>query len=109
MKTKIISVALLIIILSLKAYGQWPGYFYAFELKDAKGNVIDSSNTDYKMTTMPCCTTIVTGIKICEGNKTWHFYAGGNSNLDKSNSLKIERMENGSTAETMIIEFPATL
>ena len=109
MKNKIVLAALLIITFTSGVFAQWPGYFYAFELKDPDGNNIDSNNTNYKMTTVSCCTTIVTGIKICEGNKTWHFYAGGNSNLDKTNSLKIEKMENGSPVETMIIDFPPTL
>jgi hypothetical protein len=109
MKNKMVLTGLLLITLTSAAFAQWPGYFYAFELKDPDGNIIDSNNTNYKMTALPCCNEIVTGISICEGNKTWHFYAGGNANLDKTNSLKIERMENGSPVETMIIDFPATL
>jgi hypothetical protein len=100
---------LLLTLLSVKSFCQWPGYFYAFELKDSKGNIIDTNNTEYKMTSVSCCEGIITGIKMCEGNKTWHFYAGGNVNLDKTNTLKIERMENGTAAETMTIEFPSTL
>ncbi len=109
MKNKILISALFLITLSACAFAQWPGYFYAFELKDSDGKIIDTSNTKYKMTPVSCCTAIITGIKMCEGNKTWHFYAGGNSDLDKTNSLKIERLENGAAVETMIIDFPPTL
>ena len=109
MKNKIILTSLFLFILTGVTFAQWPGYFYAFELKDPDGNIIDSSNTHYKMTPVSCCTAIITGIKICEGNKIWHFYAGGNSDLDKSNSLKIEMLDNGTVVETMTIEFPPTL
>ena len=108
-KIKLILACFFITAISVKSFAQWPGYFYAFELKDSDGNIIDSNNTNYKMTTLPCCTAIVMSINICEGNKTWHFYAGGNANLDKTNSLKIEKMENGIPVETMTIDFPATL
>lgn len=109
MKNLLKILILLLALTTIKLYSQWPGYFYAFELKDSDGNTVDSSNANYKMTTVPCCTTIVTGIKICDGNKIWHFYAGGNSDLDKTNSLKIDRLENGVVTETMTIDFPPTL
>jgi hypothetical protein len=108
MKTKLF-IALILLIAILKTNAQWPGYFYAFELKDAEGNTIDTSNKNYKMTPVSATENLVTGIKICDGNKTWHFYAGGNHDLDKTNSLKIEKMENGVAVETMTIEFPPTL
>ncbi len=109
MKIRISIAVVFLTVLTSAAYSQWPGYFYAFELKDSDGVIIDSNNTVYKMTALPCCDAIVTGIKICEGNKTWHFYAGGNSDLDKTNSLKIEKMQDGKAVETMIIDFPPTL
>ena len=94
-------------------FAQWPGYFYAFELKDSGGNKIDSASANYKMTTVPCndCgDNIVMGISICGDNKTWRYYAGGYYQyLDNTNMLKIEKIVNGTAAETMIIEFPATL
>ena len=109
MKYKTLIAVLFLLVITGVSFAQWPGYFYAFELKDTDGNTIDSNNTNYKMTAIPCCTTIVTGIKMCEGNKTWHFYAGGNKDLDKKNSLKIEKLIDGTVTETMIIEFPPTL
>lgn len=102
---------LIFIAITSRIYSQWPGYFYAFELKDSKENIIDSNNTNYKMTTVPCseCTGLVLGINMCEGNQIWHYYAGGNRDLDKTNSLKIEKFENGIVTETMTIVFPPTL
>ncbi len=109
MGKRILPIALVLLTFASASYSQWPGYFYAFELKDSDGKTIDSNNTIYKMTAVPCCTTIVTGITICNGNMTWHFYAGGNKDLDKTNSLKIEKKDNGTAVETMVIEFPPTL
>lgn len=109
MVNKITFTVIFIIVLVSGSYAQWPGYFYAFELKDAEGNTIDTNNTNYKMTPVSATENLVTGIEICDGNKIWHFYAGGNKDLDKTNSLRIEKMNNGSVIETMTVYFPATL
>jgi hypothetical protein len=106
---KSLSAALLLLVAVLNINAQWPGYFYAFELKDADGNIIDSNSSNYKMTPISATENLVTGIKICTGNKIWHFYAGGNHDLDKANSLKIEKLDNGNVIGTMTIEFPASL
>lgn len=109
MKNKIV-LAIFLGIFSMPAvFSQWPGYFYAFELKDKEGNIIDTNSTDFKMTPISATENLITGISICEGNKMWHFYAGGNLDLDKTNTLKIEKIKNAETTETMIIEFPASL
>jgi hypothetical protein len=109
MKNKIIIAVLLGILVLPELFSQWPGYFYAFELKDADGNIIDTNNTNYKMTTVRATENLITSVSICEGNKIWHFYAGGNRDLDKTNSLKIEKLKNGEVVETMTIEFPSSL
>jgi len=109
MKKKIITILFLLALCVSGSFSQWPGYFYAFELKDTDGNIIDTNNANYKMTPVSSTENLVTGIKICDGNKTWHFYAGGNHDLDKTNTLKIERMDNGVAVETMTVYFPATL
>ena len=113
MKNKIILTVLLGILFVPELFSQWPGYFYAFELKDADGKTIDTTTKNYTGETIVCdgCgENIVLGIRICEDNKTWRFYAGGNyTHLDRSNFLRIDKMVNGEVSETMTIEFPATL
>ncbi len=111
MNVRIIFCVILLILSAFNIKAQWPGYFYAFELKDSDGNLIDSNSTNYKMLAIPCteCSGLLVTIKICEGNKTWHFYAGGNTDLYKTNTLQIIKIENGIPSDTMTIEFPPSL
>jgi len=109
----IMKTILFFLLISSAVFAQWPGYFYAFELKDSEGNAIDSISNDYRMKTIVCSECkdeIVMGIRICEDNKTWRYYAGGNYKyLGRTNMLKIEKVMNGNVVETMTIEFPAPL
>jgi len=104
---------IILILFSASVHSQYPGYFYAFELKDADGKSIDTTTKEYTGKTIVCSgceENIVLGIRICEDNKTWRFYAGGNyTHLDRSNLLRIDKLVNGEVSETMTIEFPATL
>ncbi len=113
MKTLLILILFSAALYSPDLFSQWPGYFYAFEMKDSDGNKLDSSTSNYKMTTVPCSDcgdNIVMGIRICGDNKTWRYYAGGYYQyLVKTNMLKIEKVSGGKVTETMTIEFPATL
>lgn len=111
MKNKLSILVLLFLFFGSVSFSQWPGYFYAFGLKDSVGNIIDSTNKSCTMKTIPCgnCNGLVLGIKICEGNTIWHYFAGGNTNLDKTNFLQIIKKDNNSASDTMTIEFPPTL
>lgn len=86
---------------------QWPGYFYTFVLKDNSGNIIDSSNKNYEMTTIKATDSsdIMLSIKTCD-NYIWRFYEGGYHDLDKTHMLKIKNIITG---KEMIIQFPSSL
>jgi hypothetical protein len=109
MKLKIIVFALCLMIISLKGYSQWPGYFYGFELIDKSGKNIDSLNQNYMMKTIRCseCKEIILSIKICDDNKTWRFYGGGNHELETTNMLEINKLTEGKISESMTLVFPA--
>jgi hypothetical protein len=107
MKIRIISLTLIIFFSALKAYGQWPGYFVAFELKDQSGNYITPQNADYKMTPVRCgeCTKVLLGIDSCTDKKTLRFYIGYEE-FDKEQMLKVEKISEGKVTETLLIKFP---
>ncbi|MGH2575543.1 MAG: hypothetical protein ACRDFC_07580, partial [Ignavibacteria bacterium] len=109
MKTTIV---LILFFLSDSAFAQWPGFFYTFELKDNNGKFIDTSNENYRITTVMPDTSedVILGIRICEDNKTWRFYVGGYyKDLGKTRKLKIEKLNDPGEVDIMIIEFPSTL
>ena len=101
---------IVIVLVSLKAEAQWPGYFYAFELKDADGNFIDSTSSNYKMKTIKFndSSKVILDIEICNNNKTWRYYEGY-KDFNKVNKLEIKKIVEGNVSETMIIEFPSSL
>ena len=104
MKVKIIFILLFIILLTSPVFAQWPGCFYAFELKDIDGKTIDSLNTDYKFS-IDMSNPYLLSIKMCDDNKTWRFYKG-DKNLYIVNTLTIMKI---STGVAMLLEFPPSL
>ena len=99
---------IIFLIVTGTALAQWPGYFYTFVLKDNNGNVIDSSNRNYEMTTVKAegSSDIMLSIKMCDDNSAWRFYEGGYHGLDQTHMLKIT---NSSTGEVMTIKFPSSM
>ena len=92
------------------SYAQWPGNFYAFVLKDAKGSIITPASAEYEMIVIPDSSTdVVLDIKICKDDSTWRFSEGGNHYMGSTQKLKIVRTINGETPENMIIEFPPSI
>src|SRR5438105_2714379 len=91
-------------LISFKLYSQWPGCFYAFELRDSDGKTIDSLNTEYSFT-IDKSNPYLLGIKPCNDNKTWRFYKG-DKNLYIVNILTITKK---STGDPMILEFPPSI
>jgi hypothetical protein len=92
------------------AFAQWPGNFYAFILKDAKGNIIISANIEYKLSAInDSVTNAVLGIETCKDDTIWRFYEGGNHYMGSTQKLKITRLTNGKKPENMIIEFPPSM
>ena len=99
---------LFILFFSIKSNAQWPGTFYAFELKGTDGKYVDSLSSDYKLTVDNETSVGPAGIDICKDNKTWRFYKG-DKNLYISNSLIIEKISDGNVEERMILKFPPPL
>jgi hypothetical protein len=89
-------------------YSQWPGCFYAFELKGADGKPIDSLSTDYKMVLDKDANPYLLNVKMCESAGMWRYYIG-DKNLYITNSLYIVRSSKGDAKDTMIIKFPPSL
>ncbi len=109
MKNKIFLLSLLFIIATtLNAVAQWPGNFYAFILKDAEGNIIDSASNNYKMIAISN-NGVEINIKSCADKITWRFYEGGNHYMGSTQKLIIEKLLNGKTSEVMTIVFPPSI
>lgn len=111
MKRKILFLIIVFIAIFLShSYAQWPGNFYAFVLKDAKGTIITSASAEYKMIVVPDSSVdVVLNIKICNDDFTWRFSEGGNHYMGSTQKLKIVRTIDGKTGENMIIEFPLSI
>jgi hypothetical protein len=111
MKKCLFLTGILLTLLTVNSFAQWPGYFYGFQLLDENGKNIDSTNTGFKMKTVLCkeCDGLILSIKECDDKLTWRFYAGGNKNLEKTNGLEIDKIADGEVSETMTIEFPASM
>lgn len=92
------------IFISSNVSAQWLVVYYAFELKDADGNYIDSLNKNYEMKTVKWEPTseALLDVKICADNRTWRFEEGYRD-FDKINKLEITKTDGAH--ETMVIEF----
>jgi len=110
MRNKAIFFIVFLFAFSIKITAQWPGNFYAFVLKDSAGKIINTNNTDYKLTVIGDSTgEAILDIKICSDNKTWRFYEGGNHYMGSTQKLEIVRTVNGKAYEKMIIEFSPSI
>ena len=64
MKIKIFFTVLFTILLTTRVFAQWPGCFYALELKDSGGKTIDSLNKEYQFT-IDMSNPYLLSIKLC--------------------------------------------
>lgn len=85
---------------------QWPGYFYAFTLKDEAGKTITLNNSDYSFSIIKPKTDIMLKTMMCDDSTTIRLYVGGYHGLDETHELAIT---NTSTKEKMILKFPSSM